>query len=289
MTNQNKAYLFAGLTIFFWSTVATAFKLALTKLDIISLITVSSATSLIILILFVMLQGKFSLVFQNFKSSIAKSALYGLINPFLYYLVLFKAYSILPAQIAQPVNMTWPLILVVLSSVILKQPISRKGYLALCISFVGVIITSSRGGSTDVGELQPNGIALALCSALIWSLYWILNMKDDRDEEVKLMLNFLFATIYIFIIYFLFNSGTKIGFYGLINGVYIGVFEMGLSFIFWLKALKYSETTDKVSNLIFITPFVSLFFIHLVVKEELYWTTFVGLILIVVGIMIQKK
>ncbi|NJK98814.1 MAG: EamA family transporter, partial [Bacteroidales bacterium] len=50
----------------------------------------------------------------------------GFLNPLLYYLVLFKAYSLLPAQIAQPLNYTWPLILVILSIIFLSKNI-RSG------------------------------------------------------------------------------------------------------------------------------------------------------------------
>ena len=35
----------------------------------------------------------------------------GLLNPVAYYLVLFKAYDLLPAQVAQPINYAWPIVL----------------------------------------------------------------------------------------------------------------------------------------------------------------------------------
>jgi len=54
------------------------------------------------------------------------SALLGLINPFIYYLILLKAYQLLPAQVAQPLNMIWPIILVFLSIPLLGQKIKGK-------------------------------------------------------------------------------------------------------------------------------------------------------------------
>ena len=48
-SNQNKAYLFAGIAIFFWSTVATAFKLALEHLEPIQLVFYSTLFSVIVL------------------------------------------------------------------------------------------------------------------------------------------------------------------------------------------------------------------------------------------------
>ena len=37
------------------------------------------------------------------------------------------------------------------------------------------------------------------------------------------------------------------------------MFEMGITFFFWLKALQLAKTTDKVSNLVYLAPFLSLF------------------------------
>ena len=49
MTNQNKAFLYAGLTVLMWSTIATALKLALASLAPIPLILVAMGTALLIL------------------------------------------------------------------------------------------------------------------------------------------------------------------------------------------------------------------------------------------------
>ena len=65
-------------------------------------------------------------------------------------------------------------------------------------------------------------------------------------------------------------------------------FEMGLTFVFWLKALKLSRTTAQVSQLIYLTPFFSLLVIHFAVGESIYPSTLIGLVLIVIGILLQQ-
>jgi drug/metabolite transporter (DMT)-like permease len=70
--------------------------------------------------------------------------------------------------------------------------------------------------------------------------------------------------------------------------VYIGLFEMGIPFVLWLKALQLSETTGKISNLIYLTPFLSLIFIHTILKERLFYTSVIGLGLIIAGILVQR-
>ena len=86
----------------------------------------------------------------------------------------------------------------------------------------------------------------------------------------------------------IFNSLVAIPWQGLAGGIYIGIFEMGITFVLWLNALKYSATTAKVSNLIYLSPFISLIFIHFTVGETITAYTLSGLTLIVVGILLQQ-
>jgi hypothetical protein len=74
----------------------------------------------------------------------------------------------------------------------------------------------------------------------------------------------------------------------LIGAVYIGVAEMAIAFLLWSKALKMAENTSRVSNLVFISPFISLVLIHLILGESIHSTTYIGLLLIVGGLLYQQ-
>jgi drug/metabolite transporter (DMT)-like permease len=212
----------------------------------------------------------------------------GFLNPFLYYVVLFKAYSLLPAQEAQPLNYTWSIMLVLLSIPLLKQNIKFISILAILISYLGVLIISTHGNISALKFTDPYGVLLALGSAVIWALFWIYNIKDKRDEVAKLFLNFIFGFFFI-LIAILFSSKMKVSSMpGFLGAAYVGLFEMGITFVLWLKALKLSNTTAQVSNLIYLSPFVSLVLIHFVVGERILFSTIIGLIFIVAGILIQQ-
>ena len=288
MTNQGKAYVFAGIAIFFWSTVATAFKIALRHLDFVQLLFIATWTSFLVYFLITLFQKKFFTLFSISTNELIHSAILGLINPFIYYLILFKAYSLLPAQVAQPLNMIWPIILVFLSIPLLKQKIAVKSFLALFISFAGVYLVSSQGMPFTFKISEPFGIVLAAGSSIIWSFYWILNVRDSRDEVHKLLLSFFFAGIYISILVPFVTDISSINLKGALVAIYAGIFEMGITFLLWLKALRLTSTTDKISNLVYLAPFFSLILIHIFVGETIFWTTVLGLCLIVGGIIIEK-
>ncbi|MFP4058884.1 MAG: DMT family transporter [Bacteroidales bacterium] len=288
MKDQDKAYIYAFLTIFFWSTVATAFKLSLEYLDVFQLLFIATLTSFLIFLIFLITTGQFKFIFHSTKGEILNSVLLGFLNPFFYYVILFKAYSLLPAQVAQPLNMIWPIVLVFLSIPMLGQKIGYRSFIALLISFAGVYLISSEGNPGNFAVSSPFGTVLALGSSVIWSLFWIINLKDKRNEVLKLFMNFFFAMLFVSLSLLLFSDLKTINVAGLAGGIYVGIFEMGISFVFWMKALQYARTTDTISNLIYLSPFISLFFIHLFVGEEIYFTTFIGLFMIVLGILYQK-
>ena len=288
-TNDEKATIFALITVFFWSTVATAFKIGLRTLDPAQLIFIASGISTIILFVFLCITRKVRLIRKLSLKAILFSAFLGFLSPFLYYLIIFKAYSLLPAQVAQPLNMIWPIVLALLSVPMLHQKIGWKSMVALMISFIGVFLISTQGDFFSLKKSDPLGIALGLGSSLIWSLFWIFNVKSKEDEQIKLFLNFLFGTLYLFIYLPLFSTFKFEWNESLFAGIYIGFFEIGISFILWMKALSLSGNNARIANYIYIAPFLSLVFIHFVIGEQIYTTTILGIFFIISGILFQQN
>ena len=288
MDNQKKAYGYGLSTVLLWSTVASAFKLSLRYLDYIQLLLYSTIVSIFILSLLLILQGKTRLLFSYPGSQYLRSLVLGFLNPFLYYTVLFKAYDLLPAQEAQPLNYTWAITLALLSIPLLKQKIGIKDIFSVFVSYSGVVVISTHGDIFSFRFSNPLGVALALGSTVIWALYWIYNTKDDRDPVAGLLLNFLFGLPWVLTTCLLFSNVRVSNPLGLVGAAYVGVFEMGITFVLWLSALKLSENTAKVGNLIFLSPFLSLVFIHFFVGEVILPSTLTGLALIVAGLLIQR-
>lgn len=290
MNRSRLSYIYAGTAIMFWATIPTAFKICLGEMSVLHMLSIASVTSALALLGILLLEKKTSLLRLSSPTDLLKSALLGLMNPFIYYLVLLRAYQLLPAQVAQPLNMIWPIILVFLSVPILKQKIAVRSFAALFISFLGVYIISSQGNLFSHNQADTKGVMLATGSSVFWALYFILNVKDKRDEAVKLFLNFMFGSFYLALTLAITgNWPVSVSIRGLSSAIYIGFFEMGITFFFWLKALQLAPSTDKVSNLVYLAPFLSLVFVHFILHEPIYLTTPAGLLLIVSGILMQNK
>ena len=229
MKQISKATIFALFSVVLWSTVATAFKIGLQTLSPLYLILTASAFSLIVFFVVILFQGRLKELLSVSLSGLGKSALLGALNPFGYYLVLFQAYSLLPAQVAQPLNMVWPITLALLSAPLLHHKITGRNIAAIFISFVGVVLISSQGSFTGMANANLTGVLLAVGSSVIWALFWILSVLDKRDEIFKLFWNFAFGLFYLLIAAFAFTDFRLPDAKGLPAAVYIGLFELGIT------------------------------------------------------------
>ncbi len=289
MTNQKQAMIYGLGTVLLWSTVATAFKLSLRELTPVQMLVVACSASVIVMALILVAQRRWHLVFELSRRQYLQSFGMGLINPCLYYFLLFGAFDRLPAQEAQPLNYTWALVLAYLSVPFLGQRLRRADIIAGLICYSGVVVIATRGDVLSLTFSDPLGVGLAIGSTLVWASYWIIATRDTRDPVVGLFLNFLCGLPVIVVICgvtdgFDFNPTT-----GLLAATYVGVFEMGIAFVLWSYAMKKAENTARVSNLIFISPFLSLVFIYFILGEIILPSTYVGLVLIVAGLWIQQR
>jgi drug/metabolite transporter (DMT)-like permease len=286
LNDQRKATVLGLAAVLIWSTVATAFKLSLRHLEPVQLLFLANVFSLAALGSVLLVQGKWRLFATVGRRQLMVSCGLGLLNPYLYYLVLFEAYDLLPAQVAQPINYTWALTLAWLSVPLLGQKVGWRHGLAGLICYGGVVIISTGGEFSGVAAADPVGVALALGSTLLWALYWIGNTRSRLDPVVGLFLGFAFALPFVtgtlaFLSDFSFDRA------GLLGGAYVGAFEMGFTFVLWLSAMRLTSSTARIANFIFLAPFLSLIFIHFVLGEHVVPSTFVGLVLIVGGLWLQ--
>ncbi|MCL2727948.1 MAG: DMT family transporter [Bacteroidales bacterium] len=289
MKHDKKALLLALAAVLCWSTIGSAFRLTLDYLLPHQLIFYTVITAFLFTGVYILIQGGWKRLFRYTPRQYAYSAITAFINPFVYYLLLLHAYTILPTQVAGTINYIWPIVLVLLSAVVLKQKIGFKSMIACLISFSGLVLIVTRGNFSTLSHGDPVGVGLILCGSIMFAGYWILNMRDSREESDKLILTYFFTILYLIPVQCIMpGSWALIPLKGVAGAVYIGIFEMGLTFLLWLKALKFSTNTARISNLVFLAPFMSLFFISIFVGEQIAFTTFVGLILIIVGIILSQ-
>ena len=288
LSRQQKAYLFAFITIFFWSTIATAFKLSLDYLRPVHLVFYATLVSVIALFFILLFQGKLKLILRFSVQDFLRFSFLGILNPCLYYIILLHAYDLLPAQEAMAINYSWVVMMVILSIPILKQKIGFKEFLSIIVSYIGVVLIATKGDILALEFESLKGVSYALITTVIWALFWLFNTKHSSDTVLSLFLIFLFSLPFIAIAVYLDSGFIMPSVKGFIGAAYIGLFEMGITFVFWQSALRLSSSVAKISSLVFITPFLSLLIVQLVLSEAVLTSTVFGVVLIISGLLLQK-
>ncbi|NVK44283.1 MAG: DMT family transporter [Oceanospirillaceae bacterium] len=285
--SQGRAVVLGLGAVLLWSTVATAFKLALAHLTPLQLLAIASVVSALVLSAAVSWQKAWPDVAQAWRQSHWRYLGLGFLNPFFYYFILFKAYDLLPAQQAQPLNYTWALTLSLLAVPLLGQRLYGRDFIAMALGYGGVLVIATRGDLLSLQFDSPLGVALAVGSTIIWALYWILNARSQEAPVVGLLLCFLAGLPWVLATAWLVD-GWPAGWDGIASAVYVGLFEMGITFMLWLGALKTAVHASRISNLIFLSPFLSLIFISQILGETIHPTVYLGLVLIVGGVILQQ-
>ncbi len=223
---------------------------------------------------------------------VLRCLLLGLLNPAFYYLILFTAYDLLPAQDAMAINYTWGLTLPLVASLFSRKlPSKSEAGLAL-LSYLGILIIVTNGNLATFEFDQPLGVALALLSTVIWGLSWVINSRvvdaNDINPELALFLNFSAALPLLWLGTAVAGELPSVSMGSLIGGLYVGLFEMGIAFVLWMNAMRLTDNPLRISSLIFLAPPLSLVLIGNVLNEVIASSTLFGLVIILIGLAGQQ-
>lgn len=282
---ERQAFIAAVCAVLLWSTVATGFKLGLTVLEPLQLLLIGTAISAVVF-------AAAATVRQSWRidgRTLVEAASLGTINPFLYYVVLFEAYDRLPAQIAQPVNITWAIVMALLAVPILGQRLSPRMLAGILVSYAGVVLLLTQGEFTRFPQIDWLGVVLALASTVLWASYWLL-IARSRSSPISLMaLSFLIALPLVALACALGPGLPTLDGQSIFYGAWVGLIEMGVTFLLWQRAMRLTKHAARIGQLVFLSPFISLVLIGVVLGESIHATSIIGLVVIVAGILMARR
>ena len=277
--------LYALAAVALWSTVATGFKLGLDAMAPLQLLALGSVASLAFFVAAYLAVRPGPAP----RAALRRAAVLGLVNPLAYYVVLFEAYDRLPAQIAQPLNYTWAITLAVLAVPILGQRLDRRTLAGILVSYLGVVVLVTQGEFTGFDRFDGPGILLALASTVLWAGYWLATVRLDLHPVALLLAVFAAGTPCVVALCALTVGLPPLTLENVGYGLWVGLVEMGVTFLLWQRALALATHAGRISQLIFLSPFLSLAMIANVLGERIHPSAVVGLVLIVAGLLFRPR
>ncbi|MBR5271205.1 MAG: DMT family transporter [Clostridia bacterium] len=283
---MKKTYIYIATSVFCWSTVATITKILLSDLDSFQVLYISSFFAFAILLVFNIATGNIKAISKYRIKDLALSVLISIPSTVFYYIFYYTGTDLMPASQAFIVNYLWPIMSVVFACIILKEKVGFKKILAILISFVGLLV-SMQDAILHFNKSMILGAVFCMLGAMSYGLFTALNQKFDYNKWVTLMIGYLFSFVLMFIINAATDKLFAPGFIQCIGFAWNGIFTMAVANVCWTLALM-SGDTARVSNFAYITPFLSLFWTALFLKEEINLFSIIGLIIIVLGVVIQN-
>lgn len=284
---MKKTYFLAGTAILMWSTMATVSKLLLNSMSNFQVLCLSALLAALTMLAINAGSGKLALLkTYRLKDYLIMTGV-GLLGIFLYYTLYYIGMGRLLASQAFIINYLWPIMSVLFAAILLKEKMTVRKVVAIGMSFLGVVIVTGR----DLIQFNPQmifGAAMCAGAAVCYGAFTALNKKYSYEKTISMMIAFFTA----FVLSFLLNLATGEA-WDLSSGQWAGlawngVFSMGIGNTAWALAMEKGNTA-KISNLAYITPFVSLIWTALILKEEISIWSVAGLCVIVLGILIQLK
>ena len=259
----------------------------LVELNNLQMLFYSTIFSCIVMGGIVLFQKKISVLATYSIHDYAKVGMLGFLGTYLYYVLLYAALALTSASEGFILAYTWPMLVIILAFPLLKERLTVKKLCSIFISFLGIVVNVTHGSIFTLSFTSLQGDMLALGGAGVFALFSVLGKKYHYDQVVSVFIYFVTALVIITPTLFLFSSlkvpSFHVWLWLLLNGFLVN----GISYIFWFKALEYGDTS-VTSNALYLTPFLSLVYIALFLGEQILLSSIVGLVIIVVGIVLQS-
>lgn len=156
------AYINLALCVLLWGSIPVATKKILVELDNLQTLFYSTILSTLVLGLILISQKKTGDLKKYNKNQYGSMIFLGFLGNYMYYVFLYGALSRTTASEGFILSYTWPILVLILSFIILKDKNTLQKLVGILISFLGIIIITTKGNISAFNLTNLQGDILAL-------------------------------------------------------------------------------------------------------------------------------
>ena len=284
---MKKSYIYAGLTVLIWSTLATVVKLVLKDIPNFQALAISSAFAFVFLLILNIINGSIKeMKHYRIKDCLTMAGL-GFLGLFMYSALYYYGIAELGSQEACILNYLWPMMIVIFACIILKERFTVKKIIAMLISFAGIVVLTLGSGGVSSGN-RLFGIIACVTAAVCYGLFSVLNKKHSLNQNVTMMWIWFTTALCSLVLSLIFENWQPIAGVQWLGIAWLGIVVNAVAYLLWAIALKGASDSAKIANLAYLVPFISIIISWLVLKEQITINAAFALVLIIGGILIQS-
>lgn len=282
----NLGIIYIILCIILWSLIPTVAKFAQSELDHHQYLFYSSIVSFLSIFVVSFFQNNLKEILTYSKKIFLVLFALGFLD-FLYYLLLYFGYDHANGLEVLVIQYMWPIFIVFLSLIILKEDFTTKKLISIILGFLGVSFVITKGDFTSLDFSQIDVLLIVMLGAIAFALFSVLSKVVKVDATNAVMIYFFSAILYSIITVSTYSSFIMPSSKDWISIIINGAFINGISYLFWIKGLQMFDAS-KVAPYLFITPILAAFFLILFFDEEILTIYFVGLFFVVLSGLVNS-
>jgi len=281
-----KNYLMAVITVLLWSSMAVIVKKIVGEIPNFETLFISGFFAFAFLLAVMVISGKIPVLLQYKRRELFTMGALGFLGLFLYSALYYYGISVLSSQVACILNYLWPMMIVMFSCLILKEPFTLRKIAAIVLSFAGVVVIAVSSASSEAAG-PFSGIAACVLAAAFYGLFSVLNKKYSYDQTIMMMISWLVVALGGLIAGLLTEQWVSIRLSDWITLGCLGMLVDALAYLLWAKALNDSPDSAKIANLAYLVPVLSVILSSVVLGEKMGTAVTLAFVLIIAGIAIQ--
>ncbi len=279
-----RAVLYVLICVSLWGLIPVVSKTGQIGLDHHQFLFWSSLVSFLAYVPFIFNRGK-SYTINDYL----KMAGLGFLGTYLYYILLYYGYSHAKGLEVLVLQYSWPLFIILLSIILLKENLNLRRWISGFLGFMAVILVITHGNFKNIYLESYRVDLIVLFAAFIFALFSVLSKNVSYEPYTLLTVYFLTATLFSFLSMMIFSKfalpPTGTIFPILINGLFVN----GYSYLFWILALRNADASF-LAPFVFLTPIFSALYLVLFFGERLSLVYGLSLSLIIIsGLINQRK
>lgn len=281
---MKKQYWLATYTIFCWGTLPAVTKLTLSDISNMQVLFISSLIAAACLYTYLFCSGRIRMFRSLTHSDLWQLIGLGFLGNFLYSAFYYAGVRRLSAADACSINYLWPIMAAICAAVVLHERIKATEWLAILLSFSGVVLISTRGKGLVLEDVR--GVLLCIAGAVCYGIFNVLNKKKGLDQILCTAVYFT-VTAFCSLPFLLATDGiTPMSGNAWAGMLWLGLFIDALETFAWGRALQLFEV-GILSNFAYLTPVVAALFSYVILGEPIAAYSVIGMLLVLGGSLLQ--